>query len=348
MTRQYRAAVIGLSWISIDSAAPASHPVLGSATPYSHVSAMSAVPGVELVAGCDISQAACEAFRERWAHRWPNLKTYTDYRQLLANESVEVLGVATPDHLHADIVVDAAAAGVKGIFCEKPLATDLADADRMIQVARKHGVVMTINHTRRWNPDYVAARERIRAGDIGPVSQIIVRTGGPRAMLFRNHTHAIDLICYFAETDPEWVMAELEAALADYGTVYRGDGGRDPNMEPGVNAYIAFQDGIRGYLSGMKTNYQELSVQVIGSKGRIDIGSAGVTLSSSNEKGSVTLPIRPAWSRAGMEAAVVDLIHALETGSSTQSPPEEARKTVAIITAILESQATGHKPVPVK
>ena len=339
---RYRAGIVGLSWIAADPAPSASHPVLGSGIPYSHASAYAAVPEVEVVAGCDVKPELCQAFLETWRPVWPNLQTYADYRQMLERERIDILSVVTPDHLHAPIVLDGVAAGAKAIFGEKPLATSLADADTMLAAVRERGVVMTVNHTRRWMPSYVAAREAVRAGKIGTLAQVVVHFGGPRAMLFRNHSHFLDLICFFAESDPEWVVAELEPGFEDYGTEYRGDGGRDPALEPGVNAYVAFRNGVRGFLAGWKRGVPEVGVDLIGASGRVHVDDASAVLIRPGDDG---VAIRPQATLAGMQAAVVDLIAALETGRPTQSPPEEARKTVVLMTAILESRAQGNVPV---
>jgi predicted dehydrogenase len=316
--------------------------------PFSHAAAYAATPGVEVVAGCDINPAACEAFEVRWRERWPGLRTYADYREMLDRERIDLLSVVTPDHLHTDVILAGVAAGVKAIFGEKPLATSLEEADRIIAAVREHNVAMTVNHTRRWLPQYVAAREALRSGSIGPLVTIFAHLGGPRAMLFRNHSHLLDLLCYFAESDPEWVIGELEPGFEGYGTVYRGDGGRDPALEPGVNASIGFRNGVRAFLSGMKQGVAEVSVTVIGGQGRVLVDDAAATRIAPSESGVSTQPIVPRATRAGMQAAVADLIASLETGAPTQSPPEEARKAVALALAILESQARGNAKVHVR
>ncbi|MGH2558241.1 MAG: Gfo/Idh/MocA family protein [Thermomicrobiales bacterium] len=343
----YRVGIVGLSWISADPAAAASHPVLGLATPYSHASAYAAVSSASVVAGCDINPDTTRSFAEEWAKTWPELRTYANYREMLAAAQLDVLTVATPDHLHASVVIAAAEAGVRAIFAEKPLATNLADADALIDAVRRHGVVVNVNHTRRWMPSYVAARECVRTGEIGGLVQVTIHYGGSRAMLWRNQSHFLDLICYFAEDDPAWVMAELEPGFEAYGTEYRGDGGRNPDLEPGVNAYVAFDNGVRGFLGGMKRAVAQVSVDLICERGRIHADDQGAMLHVSTDAGVVSRPIVPKGSHAGMQAAVVDLLTALETGRPPQCPPEEARKTVAIIEAILLSQASGNARVPV-
>src|SRR5437762_5414408 len=236
----YRTALIGLSWIAADPAGPASDPVLGTAVPFSHASAMSAIPVINVVAGCDIVSDARDRFVEQWSGRWQGIRVYDDYRSLLEQERPDLVAVVTPDHLHTAPVLAAIEFGARGIFCEKPLATSLDEADQMIAAAAVAGVPICVDYTRRWMPELVAARRLVRSGRIGRLSQIVPQTGGPRAMLFRNHTHMIDLLNYYAEADPDWVVAELEPDFSAYGTTYRGDGGTEPSTDPGANYYVAF------------------------------------------------------------------------------------------------------------
>lgn len=343
----YRVGVVGLSWITSEPANAATHPVLGTAAPHSHLSALAAIPSTTVVAGCDIVPEARDLFLERWNGTWPGLAAYDDYRHMLREQKLDLICVATPDHLHGDIVRAAAEAGVRAVFCEKPISTNLADVDSMIEAIERHGVVASVNNTRRWMPSYVAAREAVRSGAIGELSLINVNFGGERAMLWRNHAHFLDLICYFAEGNPAWVVAELEPGYEDYGTSYRGDGGRDASLEPGVNAYIGFDNGVRAFLGGMKRSVPQVTVDLRGSDARIQVDEQSVALVQATERGLSTTPIAPKGTMQGMQAAIVDLLTALETGREPQCPPREARKTVALIEGILASQAAGNARVAI-
>jgi predicted dehydrogenase len=351
MTR--RVALVGLSWISTDLPGEASDPTLGTAIPYSHASAIAAIPGLEIVAGCDIVESARATFLDHWSSRWPDLKVYDDYREMLQTERPEIVAVVTPDHLHAAVVEAAVEAGVRGIFCEKPLATTLEEADRIVAAVRGAGVTMNVNYTRRWYPDFVEARRLVRDGTIGKLSQIVVQMGGPRSMLFRNHTHSIDLINFLADSDPVWVWAELEPGFEDYGTAYAGDGGNDPATEPGANYYIVYANGVRAYLTGMKdTVGLDTMVTLTGPEARIIVDLEGVRMHSVHHEDIRTKPgvttiqrLSPHWTVAGMQAAVNDLVTAMDEGRDPASPPEAARATVAITQAILESQARGNVKV---
>lgn len=349
MTRR-RIAIVGLSWIGADPSAAASDPTLGTAVPNSHASAVAAIPELDLVAGCDIVAAARDAFLERWSSRWPNLAVYDDYARMLEAERPDIVAVATPDHLHRAVIEAAIANGARGIFCEKPIATNLEDADAIVAAIRAAGVSCNVNHTRRWVPEFVEARRLVRAGAIGRLSQVIVEMGGPRAMLFRNHTHAIDLVNFLVDAEPEWVWAELERGFEHYGTAYAGDGGNDPATEPGANYYIAYHGGARAYVAGTKdTAVSDVVVHVHGSDGQIVIDLQGMRLISVRNddvrtKLGVTSiqPLTAQWTVAGMEAGILDLLRAMDGAREPSSPPEAARWAVAITQAILLSQARGN------
>jgi predicted dehydrogenase len=350
-----RAAIVGLSWIGADPAGEASDPVLGTAVPYSHASAYAAVPDVEVVAGCDIAEPARERFVERWGARWPGLAVYADHREMLAAVRPDIVSVVTPDHLHRDVVLGAVDAGVRGIFCEKPIAVSLAEADEMVRAVRRAGVAMTVNYTRRWSPEYLEARRLVRAGAIGRLSQIVAVSGGPRAMLWRNHTHLIDLLGLFADAEPAWAWAELEPGYEGYGTAYRGSGGADPSTEPGANVYVAYGNGVRAYATGMKdTPAGEPALTLLGPAGKLVLDVLGVRLVTPAPEATRTRVgaqaievVVPRSTVSGMAAAVGDLLRAMATGEDTQSPPESARAVVAVTDAILRSQAGGNVPVPI-
>ncbi|MGD9711680.1 MAG: Gfo/Idh/MocA family protein [Thermomicrobiales bacterium] len=347
MTTVYRFGIVGLSWITSEPANPGTHPILGSAMPHTHLAGIANLPEAEVIAGCDIDAAARQAFIERWDTTWPGLAVFDDYHRMLDELDLDIVCVATPDNLHAPVVKAAAKAGVKGIFCEKPMSTHTDEVDDMIAALTEHGVVCSVNHTRRWMPNYVAARQLIRSGAIGEVATVSARLGGERAMLWRNHSHAIDLLNYFADGTPVWVMGELQAGFESYGLRYHGDGGRDASLEPGANAYIAWDNGVRGFLIGEKKGAPSLQVEVSGSTGRILVNDQVASIEQVTVEGLKASPIVPRFTMGGMQAGLADLINAVATGEEPQCPPSEARKTVAIIDGILASQANGNNRVPV-
>lgn len=341
----YRAAVVGLSGIGAAPHRPAPDPVLGDEMPHSHVAAYATAPNTTVVAVCDLVPDLVERARSNWAATFSALHGYTDYREMLARERIDLLSVVTSDHRHAQIVVDAVEAGVKGIFCEKPIATTLVDADRMLSACARHRVPLLIDHTRRWYPELLEARRLVRSGSIGPLKRIVATLGGPRAMLFRNGTHLVDTVCFFAESDPAWVMGELDDEHESYGPRYAGDGGRDPTTDPGASGYVHFQNGVRAFINASKGTTPNFELDLIGEHGRIRLGAHVAEEWRLLDSGQVVARriAAPVTTRADMVAAVEELIGLIEHGGQGSSSGEDGRRTLAILLGILQSAAGGER-----
>jgi predicted dehydrogenase len=349
VTAELRVGIVGLGWIAANPLGAASDAINGTDIPRSHASALAAIPGVRVVGVCDMAPAPRDGFLATWSERWPGVKAYPDHATLLAEQAIDLLTIATPDHLHTKIVLDAVANGVRGVFCEKPFTTDVAEADAIIAAASSRGTVISVDHTRRWYPEFRLARKLLQDGRCGRISQVFVHNGGERAMLFRNTSHFIDVACFFAEADPTWVVAELEPGFESYGTAYAGDGGRSPARDPGANIYVGFANGVRAWISDWKTDLRDMTFTVVGATGKIGIGPDGLTVTSAGENGAMRVEhVTPRGSVSGIEAALRELVDAVRSGSPVSSSAIEARKTVAILDAVLRSHAAGNVRVTVR
>jgi predicted dehydrogenase len=98
-------------------------------------------------------------------------KFYTDYREILEKEDIDMVDIATPNYLHAPIAVSAAEAG-KHILIQKPMATTLEECDRIINAARKAGVKLSVIHTLRFEPPNFALKSFIEDGLLGEVAMV--------------------------------------------------------------------------------------------------------------------------------------------------------------------------------
>ena len=127
-----------------------------------HAGRLQKVRGAGFIANADINAEAAVAFQSRFGTK----RYSTDYNDLLRDPKVEGVMVCLPTHLHADAVVAAARAG-KAIFCEKPLASSLKDADRMLAAVRKAGVPMLVGMVRRYDNEWCKMRDVVREGTLG-------------------------------------------------------------------------------------------------------------------------------------------------------------------------------------
>ena len=308
--------------------------------PHSHASAYCFHRETEIVGVCDLVQEKIDDFFANWGGEVSGAKGYTDYKEMIDEQKPDLLSVVTSDNRHADMVVYGAQSGIRGIYCEKPIATTLADADRMIEAVEAVGTVVSINHTRRWMPIFHQVRREVESGTIGELKRLVHGWGGPRAMLFRNGTHRVDALCFLAQSDPEWVFAELDEGFEDYWP-YRGDGGRNPDLEPGCSGYIHFKNGVRAFYNGTKNVQPRHGYELTGTKGHIFLSERTFDAEIHTEDGMRRITSDPLV-YSDSASAVRELIHVIENGGQTTSPPREARKTLEVLLGFMASQKKGN------
>ena len=337
---QHRIGIIGLTEIACGrSSTP---PPLYLPMPCSHAEAFAARADCTVTAACDLRPEALEQFRAEWGRVWPEVRCYRDASELLREDPPELLSVCTSDNAHAAMVVAACEAGVRAIFCEKPIATTLADADRMIAAAEASGTILSIDHTRRWRANYVHARELIRQGEIGGVQRILGWLGGPRSMLFRNGTHLIDTVLLLTNDEPEWVFAELDAGFEEY-FEYQGDGGRDPAGDPGGSLYLHLRSGARALLSISKNTPPGFGLELFGERGRLRVSDTELVLCVDGAERRVPVP---PYRLVDIPAGIDELVRKLNGEPVELScPPATARAVLRILLGALKSQERGNARV---
>jgi predicted dehydrogenase len=121
--------------------------------------------GFRVTAMCDVR---LEQARGRAAEFFPQAKLYSDYRQLLDDQSIEVVDVATHPAERYGIISDCLLAG-KHVLSQKPFVTDLEQGQELVRLARQQNVQLAVNQNARWAPHYRFAHSAISAGLLGEV-----------------------------------------------------------------------------------------------------------------------------------------------------------------------------------
>jgi predicted dehydrogenase len=129
-----------------------------------HARAVREHPGAELVAAANWREPSLRALAER--HRIPRVTT--DWRALAADPEVDAVVIATPNALHAPQAIAFLEAG-KHVLVEKPMAPTLAEADAMVEAARRAGAWLMVAHCWRFHPDVRALRARVERGELGEI-----------------------------------------------------------------------------------------------------------------------------------------------------------------------------------
>jgi len=120
--------------------------------------------GNELVGVVSRDKGRAKTFAEKFGAR----HAYTSYEDLLRNPDVTVVAIHTPNSQHAEQIIAAARAG-KHVFCDKPMTTSTADAERALRECEKAGVRLAINFHNRFMPPFIETRRIIESGEIGKV-----------------------------------------------------------------------------------------------------------------------------------------------------------------------------------
>jgi predicted dehydrogenase len=132
------------------------------------VQTAASLPGVKLVAVADVYDGRSTAARERYGDQ---VFTTRDYREVLARQGVDAVIVATPDHWHARIAIDALNAG-KDVYCQKPMVQKVDDGHAVIDAQKKTGKILQVGSQRVSSVLYAKARDLIKSGAIGEVHMI--------------------------------------------------------------------------------------------------------------------------------------------------------------------------------
>ncbi|MFG0247411.1 MAG: Gfo/Idh/MocA family protein [Phycisphaeraceae bacterium JB051] len=187
-----------------------------------HAKAISQLPDHFVVtAVSDLDEARCAEARERFG-----CQVHPSVEALLADNHVDLVVVASPNHLHPSHVIDALHAG-KHVICEKPMAMDTQQADAMIATARQMQRHLWVFHNRRFEPHFLKLQQIIASGVLGRIVQVrttvhqftrrwdwqtLRQYGG--GMLNNIGSHLLDLMLELFPVSPDQLFTHLDCVLS--------------------------------------------------------------------------------------------------------------------------------------
>lgn len=311
-------------------------------SPSTHTEAFEAVEGIELVAACDISQERRDAF----AQARPNVQLFADAAQMMMTAHPQIVAIATPHATHAELVETCTEGGAEGLIIEKPLATDLQEADRIISACEQNDVAASVSYLRRWDANFQELKRTIEAREMGELVymrghmsrfkpygwQADARMSG--GFLAYDPTHLIDMYLWLAGR-AEWVQASVERRDESLG------------VEDFVLADIGLESGARAHLEAdAYRDYFEFSIDVQMSAGRFEYHRdyTGMTFRvyepvAADEKWSFMSPVD--WeireSRPLQVQQIEEIMNCIESGAEPTVTLDQARDVVELTLAIYES-----------
>lgn len=236
----------------------------------------SEIPGARLVAVVDPLEEAAQ----RACKRFEISTYYLDYLEALQNDEIQAVIIVAPTVYHRNIAIDAAKAG-KHVLCEKPMAMNVSECDEMIDAAEKNNVKLQIGFMRRFDANFIAAQERIKAGDIGDVVLVKSLTRGPsipqrwqydieksNGPLAEVNSHDIDTLRWFTGSE----FQEIYAIAGNY----RCPDAKEefPDFYDNVILNARFYNGMQGSIDGaVSVSYgYDARVEILGTNGVIFVG----------------------------------------------------------------------------
>ncbi|MGY1620844.1 Gfo/Idh/MocA family oxidoreductase [Geodermatophilus sp. SYSU D00965] len=305
------------------------------------------LPGARLAAVADPAPGAAE----RLTGALGTGRACTDVAQLWADPEVDAVVIAAPARSHADLVVAAAAAG-KHVFCEKPMAVSLPDADRAIDAARAAGVVLQVGFNRRFAADWRAARALLDAGTLGTPRQLrsVTRDPGgfdpsrvlPDTIFLETLIHDFDTLRFL---NPGAQAVEVYAtadALVE-------PGWRDRGLLDTAVVQVRFDNGAMAVAEAcFEAAYgYDVRGEVLASGGMATMGDgrrSGMVFSGPAGRLVETVRSDQELFPEGYTGELAAFVDAVRTGSPAPVTGEDARAALAIALAAAESVRAG-RPV---
>jgi len=288
----------------------------------SHLNAIQQLEELRLVATVDIDKERAKRYAETYgADRY-----YFSHTEALEDPEVDAVSICLPHSLHAQVAVDAAQKG-KHILTEKPMATSLEDAERMVQAAEMRGVTLMVEQTLRFRECNVKVKEMIREGVIGePRRAIRRRLGYSRSapvtwannpeiaggwVLYGFGSHEVDIALWHLDSPARRVYAQ--------GTV------NNPywNDYDEVSVHMELADGtIVTVLLSVNCQQRSWDSIIIGTKGSMTVREAkDITIGDR----VISTPLKPG---EGLAAALKEFTSALKEGREPEASGRDVLKTM--------------------
>ena len=341
-----------------------------------HMPSVAEIPEVEMTAFCDtVIERAQKAAKEFGT---PDAKVYKDYKEILADKSIDIVYVLTPNREHSFMTIDALNAG-KHVMCEKPMAKTSKEAKEMVETAKKTGLVLTIGYQNRFRQNSQYVKKMTTRGDLGEIyfakAIALRRRGVPTWGVFLDGeaqgggplidigTHALDLTLWTMDNyKPKTVMGSVYHKLnadGDSGNIFGPWNPKEFTVEDSAFGFITMENGATIILESSWAlnivDQRESITTLCGTKAGIDMleDSEALRINGADlgqlyvTTPDLTVGSVPFYEGESKSVEVLEqraFIDAILKGTPPTVLPEQAYVVTQILEAIYTSAKTG-KPV---
>ena len=341
----------------------------------SHMKAYKQFDDVEVVAGADLIEGKAADFFAKYD--LPNVKCYTDYKQMIAENELDAVSICTYNRQHAPCAIACLDAGIN-VLLEKPLCVTLDEGIEIMKAEKRSGKILSIGFQPRFDPNMQEIGKIVRSGVLGKIYYI--QTGGGRrkgipaqgekTTFIRNETAGIgalgDIGCYSLDMVLNALGYPKPITITGYKSAYFGT---DPNyyydhpenaavfgVDDFAAAFIRLEDDIIldfriSWAMHMNTPGDTI---IMGTKGSLRIpstdcwnGTVGgpmtIYTEVAGQQTQYQIPILPLKGLGRVERKVRSFLDAILTGGSSPVPTSQILINQAIIDGIAKSAELGHE-----
>ncbi len=319
---------------------------------------------LELVAVCDIiPEKMEELLKKHDLHEESSIKRYTDYKQMIAENQLELVSIATESGLHAEIALHCIDNGIH-VIIEKPIAMSMADAEEIIRRSEEKGVKVSACHQNRFNLAIQQTRLALEAGRFGKLSHGSIHVRWNRnqdyytqapwrgtwaqdgGTLMNQCIHGIDLLRWMMGDEVEEVYGATRQQFHDYLEA------EDVGM-----AVLKFKNGALGTVEGTSNVYPrnlEETLYIFGENGTVKIGGTSTNnvdvwnfreAETSDAENQALAEVTSNVYGNGHTRLFADMMEAIRDDRKPYVDARAGRNALEIVLAIYKSQKTG---MPVK
>lgn len=288
-----------------------------------HMGGYLACERAKVIAGMDINSTQLE----KWGANFNISALYTNCEQMLKKEKPDIVSICTYANTHCELTLKGARHGVKAILCEKPMALNMKEANRMVEECDKHGVKLAIGHQRRHAVQHQFTKRLIDRGELG---NLVALWGSSPSDLMDWGTHLVDMMIWYGG-DVEWVMGQVDMTpIKRHGRGYL-------NVTPAIG-YLKFKSGAAGVI---ETDLQargvvnQPKIHIRGEKGEVEVMMDGGLKYSSWNNLNWTSP--SLTHKDAFHLEIEDLCNCIEQGKEPLDSGKEGAKALEVLMAISES-----------
>ncbi len=309
-------------------------------------------PMTQLVAAADTDPESLALFCERF-----KVPGYASYEEMLDKEGIGIASTIVPTGVNTEVVIGCAQRGVKAILCEKPMASSLAEADRVVATCRSRGIPLGAGDMFRNLAQFWKAREIVDFGELGDVQ--IINVYHHSDQISGTGCQPLSVMRLFAnDADVDWAFGWVTGDAAEDSMTVKPKLDAFSDNDQGMAGCIRFSNGVHGYVLYEKTAKYE--IEILCNEGMITTDYHGFHLLKLEERAGPNGLVEQegvfqdsarmsaaydadGWRSVGSRVmdTAQSMVDALEMGIEPRSNGDNAQKVLEIAIGLRESERRG-------